>query len=49
MSYHSQGERTEFKIRVFHIVEKTPSQGRLEGCRRILAATHLICGLESVL
>ena len=23
-------------------------QGRLEGCHRMSAATHLICGLESV-
>ena len=31
-----------------HMVEKIPRQGRLEGCHRVSAATHLICGLESV-
>ena len=24
-----------------------PRQGRLEGCHRMFAATHLICGLEA--
>ena len=31
-----------------YMVEEIPRQGRLEGCRRMSAATHLICGLESV-
>ena len=31
-----------------YMVEETPTQGRLEGCHRMSAATHLICGLESV-
>ena len=31
-----------------YIVEEVPRQGRLEGCHRMSAATHLICGLESV-
>ncbi len=31
-----------------HMVEKIPRQGRLEGCHRMSAATHLIYGLESV-
>ena len=30
------------------MVEEIPGQGRLEGCHRMYAATHLICGLESV-
>jgi len=30
------------------IVEKITRQGRPEGCHRMCAATHLICGLESV-
>ena len=37
-----------------YMVEEIPRQGRLEGCscschmHRMSAATHLICGLESV-
>ena len=31
-----------------NMVEEIPRQGRLEGCHRMSAATHLICGLESV-
>ena len=31
-----------------HMVEKIPRQGRLEGCHRTSAATHLIYGLESM-
>ena len=31
-----------------HMVEKIPRQGRLEGCHRMSAATHLIYGSESV-
>ena len=31
-----------------YMVEEFPRQGRLEGCHRMSAATHLICGLESV-
>ena len=31
-----------------HMVEEIPRQDRLEGCHRMSAATHLICGLESV-
>ena len=27
-----------------HMVEEIPRQGRLEGCHRLFAATHLICG-----
>ena len=30
------------------VVEEIPRQGRLEGCHRMSAATHLICELESV-
>ena len=30
------------------LVEKIPRQGRLEGGHRMFAATHLICGLQSV-
>ena len=30
------------------LVEEIPGQGSLEGCHRMLAATHLIYGLESV-
>ena len=28
--------------------EGIPRQGRLEGCHKVSAATHLICGLEGV-
>ena len=31
-----------------HIVEEILRQGRLEGCHRMSAATHLICGLEGM-
>ena len=31
-----------------HTVEDIPRQGRLEGCHRVSAAMHLICGLEGV-
>ena len=31
-----------------YMVEEIPRQGRLEGCHRMSAATHLICGLEGV-
>ena len=31
-----------------HMVEEIQRQGRLEGCHRMSAATHLICGLEGV-
>ena len=31
-----------------HMVEEIPRQGRLEGCHRMSAATHLICRLEGV-
>ena len=31
-----------------HMMEGIPIQGRLEGCHRMSAATHLICGLEGV-
>ena len=30
-----------------YMVEEIPRQGRLEGCHRMSAAMHLICGLES--
>ena len=30
------------------MVEEIPRQGRLKGCHGMSAATHLICGLESV-
>ena len=30
------------------VVEEISRQGRLEGCHRTFAATHPICGLESV-
>ena len=30
------------------LIEEIPRQGRLEGCHRMSAATHLICGLECV-
>ena len=29
-----------------YMVEEILRQGRLEGCHRMSAATHLICGLE---
>ena len=29
-------------------VEEVPRQGRLEGCQRMSAATHLILGLEGM-
>ena len=32
----------------FKMVEETTRQRRLEGCHRLSAATHLICGLEGV-
>ena len=31
-----------------HMVEGVPRQGRLEGCHRMPAATHLICELDCV-
>ena len=31
-----------------HMVKEIPRQGRLEGCHRVPAATHLICGFEGV-
>jgi len=30
------------------MMENTLRQGRLEGCHKLFAATHLICRLESV-
>ena len=38
----------KMKEAFIHMVEEIPRQGRLEGCLRQSAATHLICGLESV-
>ena len=34
--------------RAFNYTVEETRQGRLEGCHRMSAATHLICGLESV-
>ena len=39
---------TECPCPVNYMVEEIPRQGRLEGCHRMSAATHLICGLKSV-
>ena len=36
------------RLSIFAMVEEIPRQGRLEGCHRISAATHLICGSEGV-
>ena len=33
---------------LIHMLKEVPRQGRLEGCNRMSAATHLICGLECV-
>ena len=42
-----QGRPAECRAFI-HMVEEIPGQGRPEGCQRMPAATHLLCGLEGV-
>ena len=44
----SAGAHTALCRAFIHMVEKIPRHCRLEGCHRMFAAKHLICGLESV-
>ena len=45
---HSYVKHMRYNSAFTHVVDEIPRQGRLEGCHRMSAAAHLLCGLEGV-